>query len=69
MQRLNLVDEAHKALGELSKVRQDFNKGEVDVENAKQYIGMFNATSRTIAIAINAEKWYSAKQRHKTAAA
>ena len=64
MERLNLVDEAHKALGELSKVRVDFNSGKMDVDNAKQSIGMFNATSRCIGVAINAEKWYRIKQRN-----
>lgn len=64
MQRLNLVDEAHKALGELSKVRLDFSLGKLDVDNAKQSIGMFNATSRAIGMAINAEKWYRTKQRN-----
>ena len=64
MQRLNLVDESHKALGELSKVRKDFSSGTIDVEQAKQYIGMFNSTSRAIGITINAEKWYKSKQRH-----
>jgi hypothetical protein len=65
MQRLNLVDEAHRALGELSKIRSDFNAGKLDTELAKQSIGFFNATSRSLGTAINAEKWYSAKQKHK----
>jgi hypothetical protein len=66
MQRLNLVDEAHKALAELSKIRSLFQNGEIDNETAKQATGLFNATSRSIGMSINAEKWYSAKQKHTT---
>ena len=65
MQRLNLVDESHKALGELSAMRTSFQKGVTDIETAKQAIGLFNATSRSIGIAINAEKWYQSKQKHQ----
>jgi len=65
MPRLNLVDEAHTALGELSKVRKDFNAGKVNIDQAKQHIGFFNATSRALGTAINVEKWYKAKPKPK----
>jgi len=64
MARRNLVDEAHKALGEIAAVRKDFHKGALDTETAKQSIGFFNATSRSLNAAIQAEKWYKKKQTH-----
>jgi len=63
MQRVNLVDEIHKATRELSALRKQFNDDKMDIEKAKQVIGFFNTTTRVINIAINAEKWYKIKNR------
>lgn len=57
MQNVDLVNESHKALQELSRARADFNSGKTTTERARQSIGFFNATSRAIGTAINAEKW------------
>lgn len=63
MYNLNLVSEAHTSLSELSKVRRDFHTGKIDIEQAKQSIGFFNATSRALGVAINAEKWSKTKSK------
>lgn len=61
MKKLDLIDEAHKSLAEISLMRADFKNKRINVECAKTSVGIFNATSRALTIAINAEKWISSK--------
>lgn len=55
--KINLVEESHKALIELSEIRNAFHSGKIGIDQAKSSIGFFNATSRAITTAISAERW------------
>jgi hypothetical protein len=65
MSRLNLVDEAHRALKELSAARHSFQSGKMGSAIAGYSIGFFNATSRALTTAIWAERWYQQKKNGK----
>ena len=63
--QLNLVEEAHDVLKDIRETRQQLKKGRVSVEEVKLSIGLYNAARGTVNSAVNAEKWYSVKNKKK----
>ena len=63
--KLNLVDQARNAVGELSLVRNDFGKGKIGQEQAAVWVGLFNSTARVLNTAVTIEKWNSQLERGK----
>ena len=57
MKKVNLVQEAHNVIGEIADARKKFHAGKIGSEQGKAAIGFFNATSRAINTAIQAERW------------
>jgi hypothetical protein len=52
-----LVEQARKTVLEISNVRKEYSHGSIGGEQAKVWVGLFNATARIINAAINAEKF------------
>lgn len=53
----SLVASASKVVKEIEDTRTGFRTGKLGGEQAKVFIGLFNATARVITTAINAERW------------
>ena len=65
MRKVNLVNEAHAVIAEISDARKKFRAGKIGSEQGKSEIGFFNATSRAINTAIQAERWQKQEAKSK----